>query len=82
MDRIAQDLTVEVRAAYYRELKHCRSLPENDEMLRIVRAMQFMASERLHPEQKKAVEFVLHSRNRAVAISGSAGTGERPPGGT
>jgi len=31
------------RADYYRELTHCRSLPENDEMLRILRAMQFLA---------------------------------------
>src|SRR5262249_3209753 len=42
VDRIAQDLPAEVRAAYYRELNHCRSLPENDEMLRILRAMQFL----------------------------------------
>src|SRR5262245_39032297 len=42
VDRIARDLPVEVRAAYYRELNHCRSLPENDEMLRILRAMQFL----------------------------------------
>jgi hypothetical protein len=42
VDRIAQDLPQEVRAAYYRELTHCRSLPENDEMLRILRAMQFL----------------------------------------
>lgn len=42
VDRIAQDLPVEVRAAYYRELNHCRSLPENDEMLRVLRAMQFL----------------------------------------
>ncbi len=42
VDRIAQDLPAEVRAAYYRELNHCRSLSENDEMLRILRAMQFL----------------------------------------
>jgi len=42
IDRIAQALPVEVRADYYRELRHCRSLPENDEMLRILRAMQFL----------------------------------------
>jgi hypothetical protein len=41
-DRIADALPVEVRADYYRELRHCRSLPENDEMLRILRAMQFL----------------------------------------
>lgn len=42
VDRIAQDLPVEVRAAFYRELNHCCSLPENDEMLRVLRAMQFL----------------------------------------
>jgi hypothetical protein len=42
VDRIAQDLPADVRAAYYRELNHCRSLPENDELLRILRAMQFL----------------------------------------
>ncbi len=42
VDRIAQDLPLEVRAAYYRELNHCRSLPENDELLRVLRAMQFL----------------------------------------
>jgi len=42
IDRIAQALPEEVRAEYYRELRHCRSLPESDEMLRLLRAMQFL----------------------------------------
>lgn len=42
IDRIADALPAEVRADYYRELRHCRSLPEHDEMLRILRAMQFL----------------------------------------
>lgn len=42
IDRIAKALPLEVRADYYRELHHCRSLPEHDEMLRILRAMQFL----------------------------------------
>jgi chromosome segregation ATPase len=42
IDRIAAALPDEVRAEYYRELRHCRSLPENDEMLRLLRAMQFL----------------------------------------
>jgi hypothetical protein len=40
IDRIAAALPPNVRADYYRELRHCRSLPENDEMLRILRAIQ------------------------------------------
>lgn len=39
-------------------------------------AEAFVASDKLRPEQKRAVEFVLHSRDRAVSISGAAGTGK------
>jgi methyl-accepting chemotaxis protein len=42
IDRIGAALPAEVRADYFREMMHCRSLPENDEMLRILRAMQFL----------------------------------------
>jgi len=42
VDRIANALPEELRADYYRELSHCRTLPESDEMLRILRAMQFL----------------------------------------
>ena len=37
---------------------------------------QFIASDRLRPEQKRVVEFVLDSRDHVVAISGAAGTGK------
>jgi conjugative relaxase-like TrwC/TraI family protein len=36
----------------------------------------FVVSDRLRPEQRHAVEFVLQSRDRAVSISGAAGTGK------
>lgn len=42
IDRIANWLPADVRADYYCEMRHCRSLPANDEMLRILRAMQFL----------------------------------------
>lgn len=42
IDRIANALPAELRADYYREIRHCRSLPDNDEMLRILRVMQFL----------------------------------------
>src|SRR3984957_17400109 len=35
-----------------------------------------VVSDRLRPEQKHAVEFVLQSRDRVVSISGAAGTGK------
>jgi hypothetical protein len=41
IDRIANALPAEFQAGYYREMHYCRSLPENDELLRILRAMQF-----------------------------------------
>jgi conjugative relaxase-like TrwC/TraI family protein len=37
---------------------------------------RFLVSDRLNPEQKHAVQFVLESRDRAVNISGAAGTGK------
>ena len=37
---------------------------------------KFIASDRLRPEQKRVVEFVLDSRDQVVAISGAAGTGK------
>lgn len=43
IERIASALPEQVRADYYREMAHCRVLPESDEMLRILRAMQFLA---------------------------------------
>jgi hypothetical protein len=35
---------------------------------------QFLVSDRLNPEQKHVVEFVLGSRDRAVNIAGAAGS--------
>ena len=42
IDLIGDCLTEDEKAAYFREMMYCRSLPENDEMLRILRAMQFL----------------------------------------
>ncbi len=36
----------------------------------------FVASDSLRPEQKNAVEFLLRCRDRAVSMSGAAGTGK------
>ncbi len=42
IDRIADDLPVEVRAKYYREMRPCRTLQSSDELLHILRAMMFL----------------------------------------
>ena len=42
IDRIAEALPDKVRADYYREMVHLKSLPESDEMLRIIRVLGFL----------------------------------------
>ena len=68
IDRIANALPADVRADYYRELRHCRSLPENDEMLRILRAMQFLALLIHEAPARMAVECVRLDGNLASCI--------------
>ena len=66
IDRIANALPTELRADYYREMRHLRCLSENDQMLHILRIMQFsvvlmvqiperMATERERLEQILAI---------------------------
>ena len=78
IDRIADALPEEVRAEYYRELRHCRSLPENDEMLRLLRAMQFLvllieqAPSRVAEERErldKLLKTAVESVSRMTASS-------------
>lgn len=65
IDRIADALPAEVRPDYYRELRHCKSLPENDEMLRLLRAMQFLTllmtqvPERMASEREKLEQLCI-----------------------
>jgi hypothetical protein len=77
IDRIAKALPPDIRADYYREMMYCRSLPENDEMLRVLRTMQFLTLlmervpervaiakerlERLFTEAMQLLEKTLHS---------------------
>lgn len=42
VDYIAERLPSEARTEYYRVLRHCRTLPESDEILRILNAMQLL----------------------------------------
>src|SRR6188768_2254184 len=67
IDRIAQALPEGVRSDYYREMAHCRTLPENDEMLRILRAMQFLTvlieqtPGRVATEREQLAEAMAHA---------------------
>lgn len=42
IESIAKALPTDIRADYHREMMYCRSLQENDEILRVLRAMQFL----------------------------------------
>ena len=42
IEKIAYGLPLEVRAEFLNEMRYLRSLPENDELLRILRVMQFL----------------------------------------
>ena len=42
IEKIAYGLPVDVRAEFLNEMRYLRSLPENDEILRILRAMMFL----------------------------------------
>ncbi len=68
IDRIANALPVEVRADYYREMRHCRSLPENDEMLRILRAMGFLVLLMVQAPERMATERLRFEEAMAGAL--------------
>ena len=67
IERIASALPEAVRADYYREMSHCRVLPECDEMLRILRAMQFLtllihtAPGEIASERRKIADLVTEA---------------------
>jgi conjugative relaxase-like TrwC/TraI family protein len=69
------------------EIATRESLERERQMIKVVNAgmgrfeplggsCRFIASDRLRPEQKEALEFVLASRDAAVNIRGAAGTGK------
>jgi hypothetical protein len=56
IDRIAKRLPDNVRADYYRLVRHCRSLPQNDEVLLVLNAMQFLMLLIVEVPDRMAVE--------------------------
>jgi hypothetical protein len=68
IDRIGDCLTKDEKAAYFREMTYCRSLPENDELLRVLRAMQFLTllmervPERVADERKQIQKLLDDAR--------------------
>jgi len=71
IDRIAGALPAEIRADFYREMRHCRSLPENDEMLRILRIMQFLTLLIEQAPQQVAVERERLEQIMAAGVESS-----------
>ena len=78
IERIASALPPHVRADYYREMAHCRVLPESDEMLRILRAMQFLtllieqAPSEVAEEREKLTQVLQESVEAVCATHRSA----------
>jgi hypothetical protein len=64
IDHIANELPENLREPFYREMVYCRTLPESDEMLRILRAMQILTllmvqvPERIIAERKRMQELL------------------------
>jgi hypothetical protein len=80
IDRIANALPEETRAEYYRELRHCRSLPDNDEMLRLLRAMQFLvllieqAPSRVAEERERLDKLLASTIDNIGKMNGASET--------
>jgi hypothetical protein len=71
IDRIASALPEKVRSDYYREMRHCRSLPENDEMLRVMRVIQFLTILMIQvpaevAAERKRLEELFHSAMQKI----------------
>jgi hypothetical protein len=67
IDLIGDCLTEDEKAAYFREMMYCRSLSENDELLRVLRAMQFLTL-----LMERVPERVAEERNRIAKLLGEA----------
>ena len=71
IDSIGAALPPHLKAAFYRELLHCQSLPEDDEMLRILRILQiltyliYQAPAMLTPE-RKLIDALVASLNESL----------------
>ena len=74
IDRIANFLPLESRASFYRDLRHCRSLPQSDEMLRIIRAMQYLVlimvklPEQMAAERERFEQVVSRCENLLAEV--------------
>jgi conjugative relaxase-like TrwC/TraI family protein len=67
---------IATQASLERERQMIAAINSDSGQLEPLSEQLFTASDRLRPEQKHAVEFILHSRDRAVNLRGAAGTGK------
>jgi hypothetical protein len=64
IERIGKELPADIRVEYYREMLYCRSLPEDDEMLRV---LQY-----LHLLMVRVPEGVITEREKLEQLFGEA----------
>ena len=81
IDRIAEALPLDIRADYYRELRHCRSLPDNDEMLRILRIMQFLTV-LIHQVPERIVSGARTVGQQSPVMHGGSSDSGKPSSGS
>jgi hypothetical protein len=77
IDSIANGMPVERRVDYYREMRRLRSLPHDDEMLHIVKIMQFPMSMMVEIPQRLAMEREKMERATGECIVVLQQTNER-----
>ena len=70
IDMLADDLPEERRAGFYRVIRHCRNLPENDEMLIVLNAMSYLTLfiDKAPREVKAEREKMEKICNTAIAV--------------
>jgi hypothetical protein len=71
MDSIGAALPPHLKAAFYRELLHCQSLREDDEMLRIIRILQILTyliyqAPVMLMTERKHIDSLLASLNESL----------------
>ncbi len=72
VDHIARSLPDEDRAEYFRVIRHCRDLPENDEMLRILNILRILTQIMVQVPDKVVTEregFEQLFRNAVASLT-------------
>ena len=73
IEKIAKGLPLDIRAEFLNELRYMRSLPESDEMLRILRVMMFLT----HLTEQVPMRVLNEREKLEIICSGIINTAQR-----